>query len=36
MMSGGGTDEIEGLYVTNAGITVLRGGYIYTFPFQAT
>ncbi len=36
MMAGGGTDEIEGLYVTNAGITVLRGGYVYTFPFQVT
>jgi hypothetical protein len=35
MMAGGGTDEIEGLYVTNGGINVLRGGYVYTFPFQA-
>ncbi|MGA2885622.1 MAG: hypothetical protein ABSE80_10765 [Halobacteriota archaeon] len=28
--------EIEGLYVTNGNISVLCGGYIYTFPFQAT
>ncbi len=28
--------EIEGLYVTNGNISVLCGGYIYVFPFQAT
>ena len=32
MMAG----EIEGLYVTNGGISVLCGGYVYMFPFQAT
>ena len=36
MMAGGGTDEIEGLSVTNSNIYVLRGGYVYMFPFQAT
>jgi hypothetical protein len=32
MMAG----ETEGLYVTNGNISVLCGGYIYVFPFQAT
>jgi hypothetical protein len=32
MMAG----EIEGLCVTNGNIYVLRGGYIYLFPVQAT
>ena len=35
MMAGGGTDEIEGLSVTNSNVYVLRGGYLYMFPFQA-
>jgi hypothetical protein len=32
MMAGGGTDEIEGLCVTNGNIYVLRGDYLYMFP----
>jgi len=32
MMAGGGTDEIEGLCITNGNIYVLRGDYVYMFP----
>jgi hypothetical protein len=35
MTVSGGNNEIEGLYVTNSNIYVLRGGFIYTFAFQA-